>query len=273
MSEKGNEMPEKFSILDFAKKKQNNEKIIMLTATDYSFAVLLDKSGVDAVLVGDSLGMVSLGYDNTIPVTMDEMIHHAKAVRRGIKNAFLIGDMPFMSYEASDEDAVKNAGRFLKEAYCGAVKLEGGIEIISRVKAIKEAGIPVLGHIGLTPQRISNIGGYKVQGRLPKDAEKLENDAKALEDAGCFAIIIECVPSDVTAKIKKSLKIPLIGIGAGQDTDGQILVLHDLIGLYDRFTPKFVKKYATLGDEIIKAVLTFKEEVEKGLFPSEGNSF
>lgn len=267
-------MPDKkFTILDFKRKKEAGERITMLTAYDYPMAKLIDSCGIDAVLVGDSVGMVVLGYDSTQPVTMREMIHHAKAVKKGIKSAFLVGDMPFMSYQASDESAVRNAGRFLKEAGCDAVKVEGGEEAAQRVKAIIGAGIPVLGHIGLTPQSATKLGGYKVQGKDASSAKKLTRDAKALEEAGCFAVILECVPRKLAEEITKSLTIPTIGIGAGKGCDGQVLVTHDVVGYFDRFTPKFVKKYAKISDEMLKAIKSFKSETESGVFPDEEHSF
>jgi 3-methyl-2-oxobutanoate hydroxymethyltransferase len=266
-------MADKVTILDFKRKKERGEKITMLTASDYPMAVLLDKAGIDSVLVGDSLAMVALGYGSTVQLTMDEMIHHAKAVRRGVKRAFLIGDMPFMSYQADDADAVRNAGRFLKEAGCEAVKMEGGQDVQSRVKAIVAAGIPVLGHVGLTPQCVSKLGGYKVQGRDSESAARLIEDAVALEKAGCFAVVLECVPKDLAREITKKLSIPTISCGAGVHCDGQVLVTHDIIGYYDRFTPKFAKQYAKVGEVIAKAVAEFKSETEAGKFPDDEHSF
>ena len=259
--------------MDFKRKKEAGEKITMLTAYDCVMARLIDSAGVDAVLVGDSVGMVVLGYDSTVSVTMDEMIHHSKAVRRGVERAFLIGDMPFMSYQASDEDAVKNAGRFAKEAGCEAIKMEGGAEVCPRVKAVLDAGIPVLGHIGLTPQSVNRIGGYKVQGRDPQAAKKLKEDAVLLEKAGCFALILECVPSELAADITGRLKIPTIGIGAGRRCDGQVLVTHDMVGYFDKFTPKFVKRYADINGQIRVAIESFKHDIESGAFPGDEHSF
>lgn len=264
---------DKITILDFKKKKEKGEKITILTAYDYPMARLVDSSGIDAILVGDSLGMVVLGYDSTTCVTMDEMIHHAKAARRGTERAFLIGDMPFMSYQASDEDAVRNAGRFVKEAGCEAVKVEGGEDVASRVKAITGAGIPVLGHVGLTPQSINKLGGYKVQGREADSASKLLTSSLALEKAGCFAVVLECVPRDLAKKITAKLNIPTIGIGAGKFCDGQVLVTHDIAGYFERFTPKFVKKYANVNSTIKKAIETFKKETTSGTFPDDEHSF
>ncbi len=245
----------------------------MLTAYDHPMAALVDKAGIDAVIVGDSVGMVILGYESTVRVTMDEMIHHSRAVRRGIRNAFLIGDMPFMSYQASDEDAVRNAGRFVKEAGCDAVKIEGGREVCSRAEAIMDAGIPVLGHIGLTPQSVSKLGGYRVQGRDRETAVRLVEDAVFLEKAGCFAVVLECVPKELAQKITEKLRIPTIGIGAGCHCDGQVLVTHDIIGYFDRFVPKFVKQYANVSKNILDAITSFKSETESGAFPDDDHSF
>ncbi|MCK5450306.1 MAG: 3-methyl-2-oxobutanoate hydroxymethyltransferase [Candidatus Omnitrophica bacterium] len=263
----------KITVLDFKRKKEKRSKISMLTAYDYPMARLIDSAGVDAVLVGDSVGMVMLGYDSTIYVTMDEMIHHAKAVRKGVKNAFLIGDMPFMSYQASDEDAIRNAGRFVKEAGCEAVKVEGGMDVVSRVKAILFSGIPVLGHLGLTPQSVNKIGGYKVQGKDAASAAKLIDDAVELEKAGCFGVVLECIPANLAKRIQNKLSIPTIGIGAGVHCDGQVLVTHDIIGYFDKFVPKFTKRYADVGTIVSKAIEDFKTDVESGSFPDEDHSF
>lgn len=263
----------KFTVLDFKRKKESGEKITMLTAYDYPMAKLVDSAGIDAVLVGDSVGMVVLGYDSTVRVTMEEMLHHSKAVRRGVERAFLIGDMPFMSYQVSDEDAVRNAGAFVKEAGCDAVKVEGGKEVSSRVVAMIDAGIPVLGHIGLTPQSATKLGGYKVQGRDAAAAKKLINDAMALQDAGCFAIVLECLPRDLARKITRKLSIPTIGIGAGKECDGQVLVTHDIVGYFDRFVPKFVKQYTRINGAIQEAIRGFKSETESGDFPDDEHSF
>jgi len=263
----------KISILDFKRKKDAGEKITMLTAYDYPMASLVDAAGIDSILVGDSLGMVMLGYDSTVPVTMDEMIHHTKAVRRGTKRAFLIGDMPFMSYQVSDEDAVFNAGRFIKEAGCEAVKIEGGREACPRIEAIVGAGIAVLGHIGLTPQSISKLGGYKVQGKDAAAAKRLTEDAILLEKTGCFAVVLECVPGDLAEKITAKLGMPTIGIGAGAGCDGQVLVTHDIVGYFDRFVPKFVKQYAKINRTMTEAIEAFKRETESGEFPEEKHSF
>jgi 3-methyl-2-oxobutanoate hydroxymethyltransferase len=263
----------KVTILDFKKKKRAGEKITVLTAYDYPMARILDEAGIDAVLVGDSLGMVVLGYDSTARVTMREMIHHSRAVRRGVKRAFVIGDMPFMSYQASCNDAVRNAGRFVKEAGCDAVKVEGGKEVSDKIRAISEAGIPVVGHIGLTPQSVTKLGGYRVQGREEDSASRLIDDASHLEKAGCFAIILECVPSGLAQKITQRAGIPTVGIGAGPLCDGQVLVTHDIIGYFDRFTPKFVKQYAKVGASIKEAVESFRKETVSGVFPDDEHSF
>ncbi|RLC80031.1 MAG: 3-methyl-2-oxobutanoate hydroxymethyltransferase [Chloroflexi bacterium] len=263
----------KVTILDLQAKKRKGERITMLTAYDYPTALLVDRAGIDMILVGDSLAMVVLGHENTLAVTMDEMIHHCKAVSRGAKTPFLVGDMPFMSYQVSKTQAVANAGRFLKEGGMDAVKLEGGQEMAETIKAIVDAGIPVMGHIGLTPQSISKLGGYRVQGRDIKAALKLIDDALALEEAGCFSIILEAIPDRVATLITERLSIPTIGIGAGPHCDGQVLVIHDMVGLFDRFTPKFVKKYTNINVEILKALQGFKEDVEKGIFPGPEHSY
>ncbi|MDD5634933.1 MAG: 3-methyl-2-oxobutanoate hydroxymethyltransferase [Candidatus Omnitrophica bacterium] len=264
---------DKFTVLDFRRKKDAGERITMLTAYDFTMAGIIDEAGIDAVLVGDSLGMVVLGYDSTLPVTMDEMIHHAKAVRRGVKKAFLIGDMPFMSYQAKPKDAVHNAGRFVKEAGCEAVKLEGGRVMLPQIKRIIEIGIPVLGHIGLTPQSVNKFGGYKVRGKDDDEAKRLIDDARALQDAGCFAVILECIPRKLAGEVTAALNIPTIGIGAGDLCSGQVLVTPDLIGYFNKFTPKFVKRYADIGNVISEAVKRFKTETETGIFPGEEHSF
>jgi 3-methyl-2-oxobutanoate hydroxymethyltransferase len=264
---------EKMTLGRLQQKKINGEKITMMTAYDYSSANLVDQAGIDTVLVGDSLGNVMLGYDSTVPVTMDEMIHHCKAVSRGVKKGFIIGDMPFMSYQVSIEKAIENAGRFLKEANCDSVKLEGGSDMASTVKAIVTAGIPVCGHIGLTPQTATMLGGYRVQGKDAESAKKLLQSAKDLEKAGAFMIVFECIPDTLAARITREIKIPTIGIGAGSDCDGQVLVYHDLLGLYERFTPKFVKQYLNLAPMIKEALIRYKTEVENGTFPGPDHVF
>jgi len=233
----------------------------------------VDEAGIDTVLVGDSLGMVVLGYDSTVPVTMDEMIHHCKAVTRGTKGAFVIGDMPFMSYQVNVEKAIDNAGRFIKESGCDGVKLEGGSEVAEVVRCIVKAGIPVCAHIGLTPQTATMLSGFKVQGKDAEGARILMESAKELEEAGAIMIVMECIPDLLAAKITQELKMPTIGIGAGKDCDGQVLVYHDLVGLFDRFTPKFVKRYINLSPEIKEALVQFKADVENGSFPGPEHTF
>lgn len=264
---------QKVTISYFEKKVSEGRKITMMTAYDYPTASLVDQAEIDAILVGDSLAMVVLGYESTVPVTMDEMIHHCKAVRRGAKLSFIIGDMPFMSYQVSLKKAVENAGRFIKEAGCEAVKLEGGSEMTQVVKAISDAGIPVCAHIGLTPQTATKLSGFKVQGKDAESANKLVQSARDLEDAGAFMIVLECIPDQVASKITDSLKIPTIGIGAGKFCDGQVLVYHDLVGLFERFTPKMVKQYVNLAPMIREALIQYREEVEKGIFPAPEHSF
>lgn len=263
----------KITIPDILKKKHEGKKITMLTAYDYPSGRLIDEAGMDMILVGDSLAMTVLGYESTVPVTMDEMIHHSKAVKRGVRYALLIGDMPFMSYNINEKETIKNAGRFIKEGGCGAVKLEGGVEMADITKTLVNAGIPVLGHIGLTPQTATQLGGFKVQGKDAKSAQRLVDSALALEKAGCFGIVLECVPDKLAKLITEKLSIPIIGIGAGPYCDGQVLVTNDMIGLFDRFTPKFVKKYADLWPELSEAFRRYKEEVEGGKFPTEEHSF
>jgi len=263
----------KVTIADLFQKKDKGEKITMMTAYDYPTARLVDEAGIDTVLVGDSLGMVVLGYDSTVPVTMDEMIHHCKAVTRGTKGAFVIGDMPFMSYQVNVEKAIDNAGRFIKESGCDCVKLEGGSEVAEVVRCIVKAGIPVCAHIGLTPQTATMLSGFKVQGKDAEGARILMESAKELEKAGAIMIVMECIPDLPAAKITQELKLPTIGIGAGKDCDGQVLVYHDLVGLFDRFTPKFVKRYINLSPEIKEALVQFKTDVEKGAFPGPEHIF
>jgi len=261
------------TITDIMNKKIENKKIVALTAYDYPTANLIDEAGIDFVLVGDTLGVVVLGYENTIPVTMDEMIHHSKAVVRGCKKALIVGDMPFLSYHTDINDAIKNAGRFIKEAGTQAVKLEGSNERIKTIKAIIDAGIPVLGHLGVTPQSVHQMGGYKVQGKDKKIAEKIMEDAKLLQEAGCFAIVLECVPALLAKLISEVLEIPTIGIGAGSQCDGQILVIHDLLGINIGHIPKFVKKYFEGYKLMLEAIKEYKKEVQEGLFPLQSHSF
>jgi 3-methyl-2-oxobutanoate hydroxymethyltransferase len=258
----------KTTVLAFRDKKARKQPISVLTGYDYATAIALDKAGLDAILVGDSLGMVVLGYETTLPVTMDEMIHHCRAVARGARYALLIGDMPFLSYQVSEEEAVRNAGRFLQEGGMDAVKLEGGRERVGAVQAIVHAGIPVMGHLGLTPQSIHALGGYRTQGKTADAAQRLVADALALEEAGCFSIVLESVPARLARWVSERLEIPTIGIGAGDGCDGQVLVTHDLLGLFDRFTPRFVKKYADLQGEMARAFGAYKTEVEARAFPS-----
>ena len=253
----------------FRQKKQRGELITMLTAYDYPTALAEDQAGVDSILVGDSLGMVVLGYPNTLPVTMDDMLHHSKAVSRGAKFALLIGDMPFMSYQVSVEEAVRNAGRFLQEAGMDAIKLEGGRERLDVIRAIVSAGIPVMGHLGLTPQSVNQLGGFRPQGKTAVAAKRLLEDALLLEEAGCFGIVLESVPAKLAQLISQKLSIPTIGIGAGVGCDGQVLVTHDLLGLFDHFTPKFVKKYANFHAEMQRAFAEYIEDVETKRFPAE----
>jgi 3-methyl-2-oxobutanoate hydroxymethyltransferase len=266
-------MEKKLTIQDIIMMKQNGEKISMLTAYDASFAGLLDSSGIDMILVGDSLGMVLLGYESTIPVTMEEMLHHCRAVKKGVNRAILVGDMPFMSYQVSESEAITNAGRFMKEAGCDAIKLEGGTEVCDTVKAIVRAGIPVVGHIGLTPQTASQLGGYKVQGKDTESARRLLESARDLETAGAFAIVLECIPAQLSKVISEAISIPTIGIGAGQFCDGQVLVTHDMVGMFEKFVPSFVKKYVNLAPQIKEAVAAYNKEVKSGDFPSEEQSF
>jgi len=255
------------------KMKREGEKISMLTAYDYSIAALVDGAGVDMILVGDSLGNVILGYDSTLPVTMEDMLHHTGAVSRAANRAMVIGDMPFMSYQASAEEAVRNAGRFMKEAGAHGVKLEGGQEVAEAVRKITASGIPLVGHLGLTPQSVHQLGGYKVQGKDDKTARKLMEDARALEEAGAFSVVLECVPAQLAGEISRALTIPTIGIGAGVECDGQVLVVNDMLGIFEKYTPKFVKKYAELGTEIRNAVGHYIEEVKDGTFPGKEHSY
>jgi 3-methyl-2-oxobutanoate hydroxymethyltransferase len=254
-------------------KKNSRSKITALTAYDFCFARILDATDIDIILVGDSLAMVALGFPNTLPVTMDEMVAHTRAVKRGVQSSLIVGDMPFMSYQVSDEQAIANAGRFLQEGGAAAVKLEGGVRVSEKVRAIVQAGIPVMGHIGLTPQSVHQFGGYKVQGKNLLQARQIKQDARELEKAGAFAIVLEGIPSDLAGEITDCLKIPTIGIGAGPHCDGQILVLHDLLGLTQDFTPKFVKQYANLNADIKQAVGSYIEEVRSGAFPGKEYSY
>ena len=253
--------------------KERKEKIVMLTAYDFPTARMVDEAGIDAILVGDSLGNVILGYRDTLAVTMDEIVHHTKAVARGTKHALVIGDMPFLSYQASTEDAIRNAGRLIKEGRAEAVKVEGGRSVMDKVEAIVGAGIPVMGHLGLTPQWIHQFGGFKVRGKTEVAARSIMEDARSLEKAGVFSIVLECMPWQLAKIITEKVEVPTIGIGAGPYCDGQVLVIHDLLGLSGDFAPKFVKKYAQLGSVIMKALADFKEEVKSGKFPSLEHSY
>nr|WP_108031436.1 3-methyl-2-oxobutanoate hydroxymethyltransferase [Trichococcus patagoniensis] len=263
----------KKSVLTFRNARQKNERLTMLTAYDYSTAKLIDASGIDAVLVGDSLGMVMLGYEDTLSVTMEDMIHHTKAVARGVKDALVVSDLPFMSYQTSVYDAVSNAGRLIKEGRAQAVKLEGGIEVCPQIKAIVEASIPVMAHLGLTPQSVNAFGGFKVQGKDEEAARNLIEQAKAVEAAGAFAVVLECIPAKLAELITKSISIPTIGIGAGNGCDGQVLVYQDMLGLYSDFTPKFVKRYAEIGPQMQTAIEAYITEVKSGAFPAAEHTF
>lgn len=258
----------KVTTLALREKKERGEPISMLTAYDYPTALAMDIAGIDSILVGDSLGMVVLGYENTLPVTMEEMLHHCRAVARGAKTALLVGDMPFLSYQISVEEAVRNAGRFLQQGGMDAVKLEGGRERIEAIRSIVGAGIPVMGHLGLTPQSVHQLGGFRAQGKTATSAKRLLEDAIFLQDAGCFSLVLESVPARLGAFVSQKLQIPTIGIGAGPGCDGQVLVTHDLLGLFDRFTPRFVKKYADLHGEMERAFGEYLREVQNRTFPA-----
>jgi 3-methyl-2-oxobutanoate hydroxymethyltransferase len=266
-------MDNRISITDLKAKKKRGEPIVMMTCYDYPSARLLEKAGVDILFIGDTLGMVVLGYDSTIPVTIEEMLHHTKAVVRGSNSAHVLADMPFMSYQASREDALRNAGRLLKEGGAQSVKLEGGVQVADTVRFIVDAGIPVMGHIGLTPQSINQLGGYRVQGKTRATAVRLIDDAEALERAGAYAVVLECVPAPLARTITERLTIPTIGIGAGPDCDGQVQVFHDLLGLFDGFVPKHAKRYAELGPQITEAVHAYAKEVRERRFPTKKESF
>lgn len=263
----------KLSIPQFKQMKEQKQKFRMITAYDYAFASLVDQTPIEMILVGDSLGMVVLGYDSTVPVTMEDMLHHIKPVVRGAKNTFIVGDMPFGSYNTGISDAVRNANRIMQEGGADAVKLEGGTNVASVVRELVNGGIPVMGHIGLTPQTATQLGGFKVQGKDAEAAKKLLEDAQCLEEAGAFSLVLECVPAPVAKMITEKLSIPTIGIGGGPDCDAQVLVIHDLLGLFDRFTPKFVKKYAELNKPIIDALNQYANEVADGTFPGPQQSF
>ena len=253
--------------------KEKRERIVMLTCYDALFARLLDASGVDVLLVGDSVNQVLAGAESTLSATLDQMIYHTKIVRRGAQRAMVVCDMPYLTYQVTKEEAIRNGGRVMAETGCHAIKVEGGRPIADTVRAVVDVGIPVMGHIGLTPQSVHALGGYRVQGRDDKTAQRLKDDARALEDAGAFAVVLELVPTPLAAEITKSLAIPTIGIGAGKDCDGQVLVLHDLLGLNDRFSAKFVKRYAHLADDVKQAVQGFAAEVREGKYPDPEHSF
>lgn len=263
----------KVTVLDVQQAKEENRKLTMVTAYDYPFGLLADEAGIDIVLVGDSLGMVVMGLAGTVEVNMEHMIHHIRAVTRGCKNPFIVGDMPFMSYNTSIREAIINAGRLLKEGGCESIKLEGGVDFAPTVEAIVKAGIPVQGHIGLTPQTASALGGFKMQGRDAAAAKQIIDDAKALENAGVFSMILEAVPAPLGKLVAEAVKVPVIGIGAGPDVDGQVLVTHDMIGLFDKFVPKFVKQYTNIRKVILDALSEYKQEVLDVEFPAPEHSF
>jgi len=263
----------KVTILDIQAAKADKRKLVMMTAYDYPFGLMADEAEVDIVLVGDSLGMVVMGLQGTVAVTMEHMIHHTQAVMRGCKSALVVGDMPFMSYNTSIREAIINAGRLMKEGGCDVVKLEGGTYFAPTVEAIVKAGIPVMGHIGLTPQTASALGGFKMQGRDAAAAKQIIDDAKALQEAGAFSIILEAVPAPLGKLVAESVKVPVIGIGAGPDVDGQVLVTHDMIGLFDKFVPKFVKQYTKIRPVILEAIKAYRQEVLEVKFPAPEHSF
>lgn len=263
----------KNTVLTLKQQKENGDKITMLTAYDYSTAKLMEEAGINTILVGDSLGMVMLGYEDTIPVTMEDMIHHTRAVTRATKDTFVIGDMPFMSYHVSKEQAVTNAGRLMKEGGCQAVKLEGGAKVCEQIRAIVDAQIPVCAHIGLTPQSVNAFGGFKVQGKTEEAARQVIEDAKAVEAAGAFMVVLECVPEKLAKLISETVSIPTIGIGAGAGCDGQVLVYQDMLNLYGGFKPKFVKHFANLGELMKEAFAEYSREVKAGTFPAEEHTF
>lgn len=263
----------KNTVSTISEQKEKGDKITMLTAYDFSTAKLEDEAGVNTILVGDSLGMVMLGYENTLSVTMEDMIHHTRAVAKGAKNALVIADMPFMSYQTSVYDAVKNAGRLIKEGHAHAVKLEGGAAVAEQIRAIVNAQIPVVAHLGLTPQSVNAFGGFKVQGKTAEKAKQLIEDAKLIEEAGAFAVVLECVPAKLAEKISKTISIPTIGIGAGAGCDGQVLVYQDMLGMFGGFTPKFVKKFTDVGEIMKNAFNEYINEVKSGEFPKEEHSF
>ena len=261
------------TIRDLARMKRRGEKIPMITAYDYTSAQLVERAGIPLILVGDSLGQVVLGYDSTVPVSMDDMVHHIKTVVRGTRRAHVVGDLPFLSYHAGVSDAIRNAGRLLKEAGAQSVKLEGGRSQAETVSRIVQSGIPVMGHIGLTPQAVNQLGGYRVQGKSVKDAVRLMDDAHSLEQAGAYAIVIECVPEPLARMITERVSVPTIGIGAGVGCDGQVQVFHDMMGLYEDFTPKHARRYAQLGQAMVEATQSYISDVQDGSFPDDSESF
>lgn len=263
----------KNTVATFQEMKQKGEKITMLTAYDYSTAKLMDECGINSILIGDSLGMVMMGYEDTLSVTMEDMIHHTACVARGAKNALIVADMPFMSYQVNVEDAVKNAGRLMKEGRANCVKLEGGATVCAQIKAITDASIPVMAHLGLTPQSINAFGGFKVQGKSEEAAQKLLDDALKIQEAGAFAVVLECVPAKLAELISKKLTIPTIGIGAGAGCDGQVLVYQDALAIYGDFTPKFVKKFADVGSLMREGITSYIEETKQGTFPAPEHTF
>jgi 3-methyl-2-oxobutanoate hydroxymethyltransferase len=263
----------KITVLDVQQAKKEGRKLTMLTAYDYAFGLLAAEAGVDIVLVGDSLGMVVMGLEGTVEVSMEDMIHHIKAVVRGCKGPLIVGDMPFMSYNISVREAIHNAGRLVKEGGCEVIKLEGGVDFAPTIEAIVKAGIPVMGHIGLTPQTASALGGFKIQGRDAAAAKQIIDDAKAIENAGAFSIILEAVPAPLGKLISETVRVPVIGIGAGSDVDGQVLVFHDVVGLFDKFVPKFVKQYTNIRSIILDALNEYKKEVQNVTFPGPEYSF
>ncbi|MBO4457454.1 MAG: 3-methyl-2-oxobutanoate hydroxymethyltransferase [Butyrivibrio sp.] len=263
----------KRTVTTLQKQKTEGKKISMLTCYDYTTACLMEAAGVDTVLIGDSLGMTMLGYDDTLPVTMEDMIHHTRAVSRGLKETFLIADMPFLSYQTSIYDAVMNAGRLVKEGHAQAVKLEGGAKVCEQIEAITKADIPVVAHLGLTPQSVNAFGGFKVQGKSEEQAKQILEDALAVEKAGAFMVVLECVPEKLAALITKRLSIPTIGIGAGTGCDGQVLVYQDMLGMFNGIKPKFVKQFAQIGKEMKEAFIAYDEAVKTGSFPTKDNTF
>lgn len=271
---KGGEAPvRKVTVPELRSRKVNGPPIAMVTAYDYTMAVLLDEGGADMVLVGDSLGMVVQGLPNTLPVTVDEICYHGRAVSRALRRAHLVGDMPFMSFQVSAEKALENAGKLVKEGGFESVKIEGGVEIAETVRRIVSAGIPVQGHVGLMPQSVHAMGGFKVQGKREDDADRIVRDARALEDAGCYSIVIEGVPADVAARVTEAVAVPTIGIGAGPHCDGQVLVCYDFLGMFRGMRPKFVKRFAELGDAVVEATRAYVDEVRNGEFPAQEHSF